>query len=313
MDDSSKPSSQGSRGVRVDLGDDLLRDTSFISTSQSLEQALDPQDSVKGDIQASKSLDPAEWLRSAEILLNEGFSKDAKRLLHQVLIRQPDNIQAEVFLNKIRASEEQALLDERHSPRVMLSARPIFQVDENPDDVIRNLNQTFDLGLFDEQLSADSQGKIGGGNPGAPADDAWVNDLIQRNPDATAQDWIDLGIGFFEMEINPIASKFFLHASRCIDAEAPDAGLMARSVCCLLALSLIQQGKPFDAFIHLEPMIRSFEIRTEDKVELFYLMGRAYDLMNKPDLAHEFYLQVWNLIPNYRDIETRLKEQLKKP
>ncbi len=291
MDDSKKPSSQGSREVQVDLGDDLLVDTSFI-----------PRPSPMG---------VNDWMQSADILLREGFSPDAKKLLHQVLIHQPGNSRARVLLEEIQKAEIQGMLEPQKLGKSAKNRQETLHEDEDPDLVLKKLDHELQLGLFSSTADSRTLSPRLGDVWAPEISEQLIHEVDQKYFDASTQDWIDLGIAFLEMELSSVATHLFTRASQRLNSSSSDTPLLSRSVICLLALSLLHQGKPFEAFIQLQPLVRDFEIQNADKLELFYLMGRAYDLMGKSEMAFEFYLQVFNIDPHYRDIEKQLRKKSK--
>jgi hypothetical protein len=122
------------------------------------------------------------------------------------------------------------------------------------------------------------------------------------------QDWIDLGIAFLEMDLYEIAVRLFSGACRRIEPDVQSDSEVALSATCLLALSLILVGRPFDAISKIQPLLGDVNIRKEQKAELFYLMGRTYESMKKFLLAVQFYRQVIEIDAQYRDVDRRIRQ-----
>lgn len=83
--------------TRVDLGDDLL---------QAVERA---KPVIKKDVVPDGPLDIPDALKSAQILLTEGFVAEAKKTLRRILTR-PLNVTAKTRLQKIFDEEVKKLL-----------------------------------------------------------------------------------------------------------------------------------------------------------------------------------------------------------
>ncbi len=123
--------------------------------------------------------------------------------------------------------------------------------------------------------------------------DAFTLKLEQGLIGASLQDWVDLGIAFLEMDFYQIAVRLFTGACRKIDSEMQ--GEQSLSATSLLAFSLILLGRPYEAISALQPLLRDVDLKAEQKIELYYLMGRTYDLLKKDELALR-----------YRDVEYRV-------
>jgi tetratricopeptide (TPR) repeat protein len=255
-------------------------------------------------------MDLAEALQNAALLRQEGFSADAKKTIHQVLMSQPGYSRAQSLLDEIQKAEIKLLLEQDRSARPSRSPQdPVSE--EDPDLLLRKLDQELQLGLFSFLSDSDSGSPVDRESIEAEVSEKWIQGLEAEYPDLSVDDRVNLGIAFLEMGLSTVATYFFSRASQGLNPENPNFSLLNRSVVCLLALSLLHQGKAYEAFFYLQPLVGDREIRNEDKLELFYLMGRSYEFMNKIDLAAEFFLQVWNVDPNYRDIERRLRKKNK--
>ncbi len=311
MNDSKKPSSQGTREVVVDLGDDLLEDSPAISHPSLESTARAPVDAQVSDSFTSQKVDVVELLESAEILRKEGFPRDAKKVLHQVLIRHPGHLRAQTLLADLQNAELKEILEDRDPVRSARISRDFFSEEEDPDALLRKLDQELQLGLFRVLDHSEAILPEGYEDSGSELSENLIREVEQKCSGLSVSDLTDLGIGFLEMELSQVATYLFTRASLELDPDHPEGQLLSRSIIGLLALSLLHQGRAYEAFFHLQPLVSDFEIRNEDKLELFYLLGRAYELMNKNSLAFEFYLQVWSIDPQYRDVERRLRKKSK--
>ena len=278
MGDESDSELQALGATRVDLGDDLVEKTVVL-----LHPSVRPQ--VSGE-------EIADLFQTAKILLGEGLTEDAKKILHQILIQDPSHAGARASLNQLHDLELKQVFqaDERkfayrQNLESDLEPHPIFC---DPDEVVRRLDR--DLNLSIDQLSLFEDPEllktfIGG----------LEKDLIA----APYRDWCDLGIAFMEMELYSIAIPLLFGAYRRTEDRL--------SVGCLLSLALILGNRALEAVVQLQPLLRDSEIPLNDKTELFYLMGRVYESLNQHDLAYSYYLQVKDQDPQYRDLDQRLR------
>jgi tetratricopeptide (TPR) repeat protein len=274
----------------LDLGDDLLEPTSIIARQP-----------------PSQPFDLDDRLQSAGILIQEGLIQDAKQVLHKVLIHQPDEPRALSLLADIRNREMKELLHlgpKRHiiggrestETSGVLAAQEVEQVIQNLETDLQKLG--FQFGLKPDQAREALQD---------PAlFEGFCAKIEEQLSGASSQDWIDLGVAFIEMELDDIAARWFHLALQTIDLSGPDVQAQVISATGLLATVLIQSGKALEASCRLEPLVRDSDIRAEDKIELFYLMARSYELQGKEQMALELFRHVASLDPAYRDVESRL-------
>lgn len=273
---------------KVDLGEDLLEKTDHRGKRIS---------SGEGSLEES--------FHSAQILLQEGFRTDAKRELRQILIRDPGFLEAQKLLDQVSEAELKSALEGGS----LQSRSALSLTSEETGDaeaLMRRLDSELELGIFIDappsvKLSQFSMFE----DPSLLQEYAahLEKELAQADP----KDWIDLGIGFLEMELSPIAIRLFAGAQRLAEksSEASSRDLLL-SATSLLALTLLQEGKPYEAFSQLQPLLHDLNISTEKKVELYYLVGRAFEAMKKVRMAQEFYSQVMKIDPKYRDTINRL-------
>jgi len=320
--------------TRVDLGDDLLEKTAMLvvdsETTASPSPTLSTQEiagetqgeydqapgvaqhsaddfsaalDIQHDPKANVSFGSAEipdFLENAKILVSEGFSKDAKKILHKILFLDPGNVTARQILEEVRALELKQIFGEGEARRPIFGRKnEDFLADVDSEDLMRKLDLDLNLGmsqsfsLFEDQALMDSFcAKM-------------EKELIQAQ--TSPQDWIDLGIGFLEMNLYFVSTRLFQGAYRRLDPTVPETRQTVLSASCLLALSQILAGKPFDAVSCLQPLVRDNDIKKEDKIEVYYLLGRTYESMKRQDLAFYYYKQVVEIQPHYRDIDQRLK------
>jgi tetratricopeptide (TPR) repeat protein len=296
-----KPSS--SDDTRIDLGDDLLEKPSENSTGDSAPTSL-----------ASLSLaEISDQLQSAKILMSEGLAEEAKKILRRILLSDPGNAQARKSLGDIHELELKQIFgpERRRSPERRQKEESFASIDS--EMLMRQLDTDLRLGLFSEN-GGEAEGQLSGPSNQLSLfqDEKELNrfaeNLEKTLGGATYRDRIDLGIGFLEMSLYELAARQFRAAIRKILHETSSESIALVSATSLLAYSLILGGRPFEATLALQPVLRDPEIKAEKKVELLYLMGRAYDSLQKHGLALEWYQRVREIDPYFRDIQDRLRK-----
>ncbi len=217
-----------------------------------------------------------DLFQSAKILVQEGILEDAKRILRQILRFDSNQVNAKKLLEELGQQELKAMLgDSSTKNREGLSLEEL-----DSEQVMRFLDADLGLGIF--------------------SDPEFTENLDQELATLTPKDRIDIGIAFLEMGLYDLAARQFLVAKR----EAHQF-LVASS---LLAYSLIMAGRAYEATHHLEPILGDSEFPATEKIDLIYLMGRAYEQLRRPDLAFQWYEQVFQVDPHYRDVEKRLQQ-----
>ncbi len=288
--------------TRIDLGEDLLEVQPITSLPLELADSSSPPVPSSLGPKTKKPFNLSQIpdaLESAKILFNEGFGEDAKKILHRVLILDPSHASARQCLSEVHELELKQIFGEGSARRHYGQGVDASLAEADSEEIFRKLDQDLSLGmsksfsLFDHPDLLESFCR------------KLERDLIRAG--AMPRDWIDLGIAFFEMDLYSISERLFLGAGRKLDSEVYADQQTLLSATCLLALSLILSGRLFDAVSRLQPMLLDVDLKHEDKIELFYLMGRTYEAMKRMDLAHYYFHQVIGIDPHYRDIDRRLK------
>jgi tetratricopeptide (TPR) repeat protein len=223
-------------------------------------------------------------VESAKILFQEGLFDEAKKLLHQVLIRNPRFSRATVLLEEIR-KEELNLIINRSS-----TLRGGKKPPEDPEAIIRKLEK--DLGMdseFDErQLD--------------PAVENWSHEHRE-----TPEQAFDLGVAFFEMGCYRDAIIELEEALRSIRIARTELGELGVAVASLYAESLIELKEAFLAKSFLLPVLNELELNHEAKIPLFYLVGRADELLGNIPESKSWYKKVLEADPFFRDANFRIR------
>lgn len=306
-------------GTQIDLGDDLLEATALSRTS-----VLQPESPIPEITKAlrspgqpsdgSRQLSPEEIhdrVQSARILYNEGLIEEAKKRLRQVLIDDPPNAFATQLLGDIHKLELKQIFGGSQARRNVYA--PTEEPEEDlsvidADEILFRLDQDLNLGFFESDGAESPIAQLaifGEGDHSKPGKEMEAFALrVERGlRHSTLKDRMDVGIGFLEMGLFDLAARQFRHVHR---RARPQLELLVSSAA-LLAYALILSGHPFDAEMVLQPVVKDLEVSIVDKLELFYLMGRTQEMLGKHEGAAEWYLQVREHDPFYRDIEERLR------
>jgi tetratricopeptide (TPR) repeat protein len=300
--------------THVDLGDDLLEKTAIIAFSKEPEVVPKPDNVQQGVLESSidQPTSVEDALHSAKILVNEGFLEDAKKVLRKILVKDSGNALARKHLEEIHQLELKQIFGDTESRRPYRKKVEINPPTQDAEEVMRQLDEDLNLGVF-------SVKSLGASDPMATADqlslfqdprliaefcDRLEKDLIHADP----QDWIDLGVAFLEMDLFAIAARLFSGAGKKIDLSDLNQNSLRMSVNCLLALTLILAGRPYEAISKIQPLLGDLSVPSEQKVELFYLMGRTYESMKRPTMAFQFYQKVMEIDPHYRDVDLRIRK-----
>jgi hypothetical protein len=274
-------------GTRVDLGDDLVEKTAMIPGLAKFESPPIPSEKIKPP-------DPDDQVESAKILIAEGMQDEAKKILHQILMTGVNHGPTRKLLEELHELElKQIFSGQEIRPRGPLAKRGLKLPEIDPDKVLRKLDDDLKLGVFGASglsLFSDS-----------PEELAKLSKRLDREMiSASTQDRIDLGIGFVEMGLFDIAARQF----RAVMLSGTDATLEGA---CLYAYCMICAERPYDAISGLQGVLNDGEIRHDEKLEVFYLMGRSYELLKNHPQALSWYGQAGAAQAGYRDIAERIQ------
>jgi tetratricopeptide (TPR) repeat protein len=234
-------------------------------------------------------------------MLNEGFTEDAKAALRQILILQPTHVAARLKLREIHDLELKQIFQATASPP---PAPRRFREDPaaperiNPRKVLEDLDHDFGLGVIceeDRDRVLRNELQLFGNEKDM---EQFGERLDSTLAGVTARERIDIGVAFLEMGLFDIAIRSLKVAQREEEFQL--------SATALLAYAMILAGRPFDAAIELEAVVRDSEHLRESKVDLYYLLGRAYQALAKSREAARWYRQAAQIEPHYRDVDERL-------
>lgn len=274
---------------KIDLGEDLLQKVAPVSTEFLVEGTIE------------------DIFQSARILMQEGFVSDAKSELRKILIRNPEFLEAQKLLQQISETELKNAL-EGQPIRPTFTSSSLQHTTGDTQELMQRLDQELELGIF-----ADTPPSVKLSRFSLFSDQELLQEYIltleKELAQASPRDWIDLGVGFLEMELSMIAIRLFSGAQKRLegweDSQSQELNLSATS---LLALALLQEGKPYEAYSEIQPLLHDLDIPLDRKVELYYLVGRAFESLRKFQMAQEFYSQVIKIDPKYRDTSDRIQK-----
>ena len=272
-----RPEKSITHHTSIDLGEDLLGD--------------------ERDHEAKSTAAPRnDDLKSSDILLNEGMVEEAKKILFKLLRQDPHDLPARQRLAKIHELELQQALGRQPASRQRSRDRPAEETDFNRDDVLRSLDKDFHLGIL-EEASSEGYGvvELSLFKDGVSLE-AFGDRLEREMTGSQSSDRMDLGIGFLQMGLFKLAERQF----RAATAQDSRARL-------LLAHTLIEGGKPFDAILVIEAAANDPELSGEDQIHLDYYRGLAQEKQGRLADALTAYQKVTDRDAEYRDTSDRIR------
>ncbi len=306
-------------GTRIDLGDDLLDRTAMLpmpgaappaqpspppaATEEAGEAGASAPEVEPEPVEERVPLPstPEEFedqLQTARILVGENLVEEAKKVLRRILIADSSHFQARKMLDEVHELElKQIFGEESPQSRYRRTSPREAPAVADAERVMRTLDTDLGLGVFEDAgTSAPAELSLFSDKKALEAFDRKVGGIMAGS---TPPDHIDLGIAFFEMGLYDLAATRFRSAARDPDYQASGRSLEA--------YALIAGGRPFEAVMVLEPLIGDAEVPQDAKLDAFYLMGRAFELLDKPGVALGWYERVRMTNPTYRDLTDRIR------
>ena len=226
-------------------------------------------------------LSPDEEVESAKILFREGLIEEAKKLLFQILILIPHHLRARALLEQIQEKEEVQLLART------IPEQKSREVLERPSEIIDRLNTDLGLDLHLEGFD--------------PQTENW-----RSTGELNARERYDLGVAFFEMGCFKDALRELKIAERTIRLQQTFLGELGVCVTGLIAESLVESDLSYEAKAYLEPILSEPDLKLEQKIIYFYVMGRCEEALGRAELAKGWYRQTLEVDPHFRDAQFRL-------
>lgn len=267
----------------VDLGNDLLSEpTRVLGVPLPCSATPPPAPSSRSSLSFRQSGTEAvsDQIESAKILQQEGLFDDAKKILRKILLAEPNRWEVKEILDEIQNVEiKQLLSDSGYSPQKRRNTDILLDTNiVSTEIMLRRLE--LDLKLSTTSCVDEEPLKF-----------QWTH--------ASARDSLDLGTAFFEMGLFKTARKVLETAHK---DEQERLGALS-----LIAQCWINEHKPYEVTHLLEPVLAEAETTREEKLDLIYWMARAFEQMQYDDLAIQWYEEVIELNPDYRDSVERLK------
>jgi tetratricopeptide (TPR) repeat protein len=265
--------------TKIDLGEDLLEEKTVVISS------LPQEPEAQNDLRALEAS-----VQNARILLSEGFPEEAKKILRQILLQNKNNVEAQKLLEEIHHSELKQIFSVAEP-----STRKNYTADRHAyDESILNVDAEELLKSLDEEFDLDLDSQK------APV---FITQELEASAPAPS-DRIDLAISFIEMEL-------YSHANQLLKTVLRTENSSTLTAVYLLGQSYLLSGQYFEVISVLQPHINDTEILKEDKIEFFYLMGRANQALHRSTEAFGWFNLVESIDPSYRDNAERLR-QIKK-
>lgn len=296
---------------RVDLGDDLVIKTKTL--------ARDPRVTAQPAVKIEPGFDIEDQLHSAQILLGEGLGEEAKKILRRILVLDPRHLVARKTLEEIQDQEIREIFNDsprrRRPTRTDLVDAPDASLTEvEAEKIMRALDRDLKLGIYGDAARVSRLESPALGLFSSEQDiEKYAESLEKDLRGCSGQDRIDLGIAFLEMGLHELSLRQFRAASHLFLQSQSQSAMPEQwsssvlSTSALIAYTLILVGRAYEATMLIQGILRDQEIKHENKLEFFYLMGRAYETMRKDELARGWFHQVMQIDPKYRDAEARAR------
>ena len=242
---------------------------------------------------------PAAQLQNAEILVSEGMLEEAKRTLRSILRDNPDHVASRKLMKDVHERELDEIFSQ-HSARNVVKEPTVFE--EDIDHLVtvldRELKLDLDVPLF-HQSREDTKAGVEFGRK-----------LKVLTSDLSLEDKTDTAIAFMEM-------GFFRDALDQVetisdeDLEGEEANKYLVSIAGLSAICWIRLKKDYEAKRVLEEVIVRNDVAESNKIDLYYLLGRVHEKIDKTDVAAQCYEVVIQMDALYRDAQDRLNCRVK--
>ena len=282
---------------KPDLGDDLIEATASFSNSIAQPQKITSKEF--GPSQGIKKItDPHDSLKSAEILFSENLIEDAKKELHQLIIQFPDFLPAKKKLKELHELELKNIFSHKSQTQRRHQNLIFTQVPSDSVNALEKLDRDLNLNLMNLNLEKDffkSEGNL----------KKFTNKLIKEQADSSLQNFIDLGIGFYEMEFYEVALTLFQWVKRKTQLGSElKIKISSRYLECI---SLISLGRYFDASLEANSGINDLEMDEDEKTHFMYLLGVTHEKLGKIESALAIAERIYTINPFYRDIGQKIE------
>jgi tetratricopeptide (TPR) repeat protein len=233
-------------------------------------------------------------LEEAEFFASRGLFDDARTILHEQLVRLPNNPLLQERLMELDAQEHgmQGGSGTRPSPSAAAGG-----MEDRAFDIAESLGGASD---------GDRESGVGPGG-GVPTDQVDVEAVFEKFKAGVAeqidvddaQSHYDLGVAYKEMGLIDDALREFEVAGR--DAKR---ACVCQSMIGMIHIERGNLNEAIDAFIQ---GLQSPERTKEQEAALSYEIGAAFEVKRMGKQALDYFQRVARLIPSYRDTQERIR------
>ena len=235
----------------------------------------------------------------AEVITEEVAEDEAAELLEA-------EAQARAEREELPAEVEDALEEVRFylSQGILTEARDALQdaLESNPDHpaLLDMLTEIEGLQHADASQAAPAPSP-----PAPPPSSPTLPSAVSRHPtpaveSASSDSHYDLGLAYMEMEL---LDKSINEFKLCLANPG-----QRRASHTMIGLCNIRKGEISEAIAHFKEGLVSPKQRDAEDTELLFELGNAYQLLGKRQEANEYFRQVADKDPGFRDVRQRLEK-----
>jgi tetratricopeptide (TPR) repeat protein len=233
-------------------------------------------------------------LEEAEFFASRGLFDDARTILHEQLVRLPNNPLLQERLMELDAQEHgmQGGSGTRPSPSASAGA-----MEDRAFDIAESLGGASD---------GDRESGVGPGGA-APTDQVDVEEVFEKFKAGVAeqidvddaQSHYDLGVAYKEMGLIDDALREFEVAGRDVKRTC-----VCQSMIGMIHIERGNLNEAIDAFVR---GLQSPERTKDQEAALSYEIGAAFEVKRMTKQALDYFQRVARLIPSYRDTQERIR------
>ncbi len=257
------------------------------------EQLAPPAPSMKsGPPELESALEEAEFFAS------RGLFDDARTILHEQLVRLPNNPLLQERLTELDAQEHgmQGGSGTRPSPSAAASAIGAAAED-----------RSFDIAESLGGNDGDRASGVGPGGRGGPTEQVDVEEVFEKFKAGVAeqidvndtQSHYDLGVAYKEMGLIEDALREFEVAGRDIHRVC-----VCQSMIGMIHLERGNINEAIDAFMR---GLQSPERTKDQEAALSYEIGAAFEAKRMSKQALDYFQRVARIVPSFRDTQERIR------
>ena len=265
--------------------------------------AASPPPDLAAELPADLPADLAEAVEEIDFYLSQGMADEAEETLQDAYRNFPNHpvlLAKQVEVERLAGEDGDSGVEE---VVVSYGLPPLTPPTPPPPP---KAESAFD----EEDLSFALAQKLAAESPAEPrtedANDVDVGDVINQfragvraavDPSDAATHY-DLGIAYMEMGLHAEAIEEF---RLCLDDTARRCQAHT-----MIGLSYVSKGEMEHAVSHFKDAL-TYEPSVQEKLDLWFEIGNAYELLGKGPDALEYYRKVEQVDPGYRDIAERVQ------